>query len=123
MSTEGSSAVRTPLSLPPILPKHTLTPFSSTQPQDSNTSPKEFKIQLLPAGSVPRKDTNQPDVNCEFAPGQPKNSADTTYAKAIDVHKGLGDEGLSKNEKDEREGHRAEIKSVSERVPESADSI
>jgi hypothetical protein len=43
------------------------------------------------------------------------------------VQKGLGDDGLSKKEKDEsrktQEGHRAEIKSASEREPESADSI
>jgi hypothetical protein len=39
------------------------------------------------------------------------------------VQKGLGDDGLSKKEKDEKERHRAEIKSASEREPESADSI
>jgi len=43
------------------------------------------------------------------------------------VHKGLGDDGIDKKEKDEsretQEGHRAEIKSASERMPESADSI
>jgi hypothetical protein len=39
------------------------------------------------------------------------------------VQKGLGEDGLSRTEKDEKEGHRAEIKSASEREPESADSI
>lgn len=67
-----------------------------------------------------------------LAPGQPNNTADTTYEKATeesktDVHKSLGDEGMSKEEKDEdrttQEGHRAEIKSATERMPESADSI
>ena len=43
------------------------------------------------------------------------------------MQKGLGDDGLSKKERDEsreaQEGHRAEIKSASETEPESADSI
>lgn len=42
------------------------------------------------------------------------------------MQKGLGD-GLNKKEKDEsreaQEGHRAEIKSASEREPESTDNI
>jgi hypothetical protein len=62
-----------------------------------------------------------------LAPGQPNNAADTTYDNKIEVQKGLGDDGLSKKEKDEsreaQEGHRAEIKSASEKEPESADSI
>jgi hypothetical protein len=62
-----------------------------------------------------------------LAPGQPSNAADTTYDNKIEVQKGLGDDGLSKKEKDEsreaQEGHRAEIKSASETEPESADSI
>lgn len=97
--------------------------FPQHQPQDSTNEPKEFKIQLLPAGSAPKKDTHQPNVNGELAPGLPNNAADTTYDNKIEVQKGLGDDGLSKKEKDEREGHKAEIKSASEREPESADSI
>jgi hypothetical protein len=67
-----------------------------------------------------------------LAPGQPNNSADTTYDNATEgsktnVHKGLGDDDKSKGEKDEDqttlEGHMAEIKSATERIPESADSI
>ncbi|RDW74165.1 hypothetical protein BP5796_07607 [Coleophoma crateriformis] len=99
---------------------------SAHAPQESFSEPREFKIQVLPAGSAPKKDTFQPDVNGELAAGQPNNSADTTYDNAtegskVDVHKGLG--GKDAKEDEEENSHVPEIKSASEKEPETADMI
>ncbi|KAL3418587.1 hypothetical protein PVAG01_10303 [Phlyctema vagabunda] len=103
-----------------------ITGGSAHKPIDASDEPKEFKIQILPAGSAPKNDTYQPNVDGDRAAGQPNNTADTTYDNStegskVDVHKGVG--GKDEGSEEKEQGHTTEIKSATEREPETADSI
>jgi len=77
----------------------------------------------LLAGSALKDSTFKPNVGGELAPGQANNVADTTWDNRPDVHKGLGSTTDGGSKKREENGHQTEIKSATEREPETAESL